>query len=71
MNLIAQKLGIKGKSQGWLVDRIKKLFPTSKITRQSLNAIIKNRYNPTLLNAYKISKAMGCLIEELWSFDEE
>jgi len=69
MNLIAQKLIIKGKSQAWLVRRIKKLFPKSRISRQYLNRIVNTDDYPNLLNAHRISKALDCAIEEVWILD--
>jgi len=39
-------------------------------TRQTINAIEKDRYNPSLKLAFKLAKLFQCQIEDLF-FDEE
>ncbi|AGN15995.1 MAG: helix-turn-helix transcriptional regulator [Methanobrevibacter boviskoreani] len=41
------------------------------VSRQTINALENNRYNPSLLVAYKISKVLGCEhIEDVFKIDE-
>ena len=40
-------------------------------TRQTINAIEKNKYNPSALLAYKISRAFDKTIEEVFDFSDE
>lgn len=41
------------------------------VTRQTINALENNRYNPSLLVAYKITKELGCKhIEDVFIMDE-
>lgn len=63
MNIIAQKLRIKGKSQGWLAQR-------TGIDNFYINKLIKDKIkNPRIETANKIAKALDCAIEDIWSFD--
>jgi putative transcriptional regulator len=41
------------------------------VTRQTINAIEKNKYNPSAVLAYKISKVFGKTIEEVFDFSDE
>lgn len=41
------------------------------ITRQSLIAIEKQKFNPSLDLAFRLSKYFGCTIEELFEHTEE
>ena len=50
----------------------KELATILGISRQTLSAIERERYNLTLSLAYKITKSLGCInIEELFSFEDE
>lgn len=40
------------------------------LTRQTINAIEANKYNPSLLVAFRISRVFGVSIEEVFQFDE-
>ena len=46
-------------SQGWLSRE-------SGISRQHLNKIVNCKYNPQLLTAKKIARALRCTIDDLW-----
>jgi len=64
MNIIAQKLRIRGKSQGWLAQR-------TGIDIFHINKLIKDRFkNPRIETANKIAKALDCAIEDLWIFKD-
>ena len=39
-------------------------------TRQTINALEKGKYVPSLYLAHRIAKALGTTIEDLFSFDE-
>lgn len=41
------------------------------VTRQTINAIENDKYNPTLHLAFKLSQILGAPIEELFLFEEE
>lgn len=41
------------------------------VTRQTINAVEKNKYNPSAVLAYKISKVFGKAIEEVFDFSDE
>lgn len=48
------------------------LAKTVGVTRQTINALENNRYNPSLILAYKIMKALNCeRIEEVFIISEE
>ncbi len=40
------------------------------VTRQTVAAIEKAKYNPSLLLAYKISRVFGVKIEDIFQFEE-
>ncbi|ENX32492.1 hypothetical protein F889_03474 [Acinetobacter colistiniresistens] len=54
----------KGWSQSDLGDYL-------KVSRQTINAIEKERYDPSLVLAFKISHAFGLSIEQIFSYEEE
>ena len=41
------------------------------VTRQTVNAIENEKYDPTLLLAFKLSKNLDCKVDELFIFEEE
>ncbi|WP_249686036.1 helix-turn-helix transcriptional regulator, partial [Bacillus velezensis] len=41
------------------------------VSRQSIIAIESEKFNPSLVLAYNISKAFNCTIEEVFIFEEE
>ncbi|MFP5471043.1 MAG: helix-turn-helix transcriptional regulator [Bacteroidia bacterium] len=41
------------------------------VTRQTVNAIEKNKYNPSAVLAYKIAKVFSKTIEEVFDFSDE
>ena len=59
-NKIQETLHILGKNQYWLAER-------TGLKVSYLNRIIKkNIPNPGILNCFKIAKALGRSVEELW-----
>ncbi|HLN64709.1 MAG TPA: helix-turn-helix transcriptional regulator [Symbiobacteriaceae bacterium] len=42
-----------------------------KVTRQTINAIENDKYNPTLALAFKLAKLFGRPIEEIFDVTEE
>jgi putative transcriptional regulator len=40
------------------------------VSRQTINAIEKGKFDPSLTTAFKLSKKLGLKIEELFQFDE-
>lgn len=40
------------------------------VTRQTIAAIEKSKYNPSLVLAYKIAKVFGVRIEDIFQFEE-
>jgi len=63
MNTLKQKLKVMGKSLGWLSKE-------AKISRHHLSNIANNKCLPRIDTAYKIAKAMGCNIENIWIFKD-
>ncbi|SDN68357.1 helix-turn-helix transcriptional regulator [Bacillus sp. OK048] len=51
-------------TQGELADLV-------QITRQTIVALEKGSYSPSLLLAWKISRVFGLSIEDIFLFDEE
>jgi len=41
------------------------------VTRQTINAIENDKYNPTLQLAFKLSRLFGCPIEQIFDYDAE
>ncbi|WP_439028267.1 helix-turn-helix transcriptional regulator [Haloarchaeobius sp. DT45] len=41
------------------------------VTRQSINAIERGRYDPSLELAFKLAAEFDCRIEDLFSLDED
>lgn len=39
------------------------------VSRQTINAIERNRYDPSLKLAFKLARHFGCLIEDLFEPD--
>lgn len=39
------------------------------VTRQTINAIENDKYNPTLQLAFKLATLFGCLIEQVFNYD--
>ena len=63
MNIIAQKLRIKGKSQGWLAQK-------TGLDKFYINKLIKDKIkNPHIKTANKIALALDCAIEDIWTFE--
>ena len=48
-----------------------KLADKCKVTRQNINAIENNKYDPTLSLAFKLSKNLSTKVERLFIFEEE
>ena len=41
------------------------------VSRQTISSLENGRYNPSILLAYKIARAFGLSIEEVFIFEEE
>lgn len=41
------------------------------VTRQTVNAIENNKYDPTLALAFKLSKSLDMTVDKLFTFEEE
>ena len=41
------------------------------VSRQTISSLENDRYNPSILLAYKIAKYFECSIEEVFLFEEE
>jgi len=41
------------------------------VTRQTINAIENDKYNPTLQLAFKLARLFGCPIEQVFNYDAE
>ena len=39
------------------------------VTRQTINAIENNKYDPTLSLAFKLAHSLGAIVDELFEFD--
>lgn len=53
-----------GLTQDQLAERL-------EVSRQTIISLEKGRYNPSLILAFKIGKLFGCLIEEVFTPEEE
>ena len=58
-NSIKKRLEKLGRSQGWL-------SRTSGLSTHHINKIVNGRITPNLETAFKISKALRCLVDDLW-----
>ncbi|EGA90203.1 hypothetical protein GPDM_06645 [Planococcus donghaensis MPA1U2] len=63
-NQIQELRKIQGFSQEELAKRC-------SVTRQTINAIENNKYDPTLALAFKLSKNLNVKVDELFIFEEE
>ena len=41
------------------------------VSRQTINAIENNKYDPTLSLAFKLSKSLSTTVDSLFSYEEE
>lgn len=48
-----------------------KLADKCNVTRQTINAIENNKYDPTLSLAFKLSKNLSTTVDNLFIFEEE
>lgn len=53
--------------QGWTQEHLGKLVGVS---RQAVNAVETEKYEPSIWLAYDIAQAFGCAIEEVFLFEE-
>lgn len=66
-NKIVEILAEKGKTQKWLSDRTKLLFPKHQIDQPSINKIANCKLkNPTMLSCYIISISLGKTVDEVF-----
>lgn len=63
-NQIQELRNLKGFSQEELAKRC-------SVSRQTINAIENNKYDPTLALAFKLSKNLNAKVDELFIFEEE
>lgn len=42
-----------------------------EVSRQTIISLENGKYNPSIHLAYKIAKIFGCIIEEVFIFEEE
>lgn len=48
----------------------KDLASALNVSRQTINSLITNRYNPSIILAFKIAKYFNMSIEEIFIYDE-
>ena len=48
----------------------KNLASELNVSRQTINSLITNRYNPSIILAFKIAKYFNMSIEEIFIYDE-
>ncbi len=63
-NLIKEKRNALGLTQDKLAEEL-------EVSRQTIISLEKGRYNPSLNLAFKIAKLFDCLIEDIFSPEEE
>lgn len=63
-NLIKEKRTALGLTQDKLAEEL-------EVSRQTIISLEKGRYNPSLNLAFKIGKLFDCLIEDIFSPEEE
>lgn len=42
-----------------------------EVTRQTINAIENDKYDPTLALAFKLSRTLGVTVDQLFTYEEE
>ncbi|WP_172373168.1 helix-turn-helix transcriptional regulator [Sporosarcina jiandibaonis] len=63
-NLIKEKRTARGLTQDELAEKL-------EVSRQTIISLERGRYNPSLLLAFKIAKLFDCLIEDVFTPEEE
>ncbi|WP_075935900.1 helix-turn-helix transcriptional regulator [Halosegnis longus] len=63
-NDLTERREDEGLSQGELAEAL-------GVTRQTINAIERNRYNPSLELAFKLADHFDCRIEEIFDPDQD
>lgn len=63
-NLIKEKRTALGLTQDELAEEL-------EVSRQTIISLEKGRYNPSLILAFKIAKLFDCLIEDIFTPEEE
>ena len=63
-NLIKEKRTAMGLTQDELAERL-------EVSRQTIISLEKGRYNPSLILAFRIAKFFDCLIEDIFTPEEE
>lgn len=63
-NDLTERREDEGLSQGELADAL-------GVTRQTINAIERNRYNPSLELAFKLAAHFDCSIEDIFEPDRD
>lgn len=61
-NTVAQERKKRDWSQQYLADRV-------HVSRQTIAAIEKGNYAPTIILAMKIADAFGCCIDDIFSYE--
>ncbi|WP_397536956.1 helix-turn-helix transcriptional regulator [Rummeliibacillus pycnus] len=42
-----------------------------QVSRQTIISLEKNKYNPSIILAFKIARLFNCLIEDVFMYEEE
>jgi putative transcriptional regulator len=63
-NRLKEILEDRGIMQKWLAEK-------AGIDKSTMGNIIKNRYSTSLEVAFKIARALGLHIEDIWEFKED
>lgn len=68
MLLLQNKLVIFRAEKGWTQEQLAQLVGVS---RQTIAALEKNKYNPSLILAFKIANAFGKPLTDVFDYREE
>jgi putative transcriptional regulator len=69
------KLRVHSRIREWRAQRPdltqEKLAKLCAVTRQTIIALEAGRYSPSLELAFKLSRALGCTLDEVFQYSEE
>lgn len=63
-NILEEKRKAKNLSQ----EQLAKIL---KVSRQTINALEKGRYNPSIVLAFELANFFECLIEDIFIYNQE
>lgn len=61
---LREQITQRGFKQKYLADQL-------GVSKQTLSAWVTGKINPPLESAFKLSRLLGCTVEDLWNYVEE